>query len=175
MLLPESEWGRQASRERTWMNVLTGSLSSLVSPLESTWKAFWDKCPGGSLMWRCNLSIFSGDFAESVAYGWHRFFFTASPASSVSNLIQTASLIVQYLQRGLNLDSAFSKACWEAYVRSQASPANQQVCEVSDTAFCSTTLQEVGGCSAGSNFNGLRELTCSYTVTDQVSRHFSGK
>ncbi|XDA78991.1 hypothetical protein R6Z07F_009052 [Ovis aries] len=51
----------------------------------------------------------------------------ASPASLVSNLIQTASLIVQYLQRGLSLDSAFSKACWEAYVRSQASPANQQL------------------------------------------------
>ncbi|KAJ1058574.1 hypothetical protein K5549_008694 [Capra hircus] len=51
----------------------------------------------------------------------------ASPASSVSNLIQTASLIVQYLQRGLSLDSAFSKACWEAYVCSQASPANQQL------------------------------------------------
>lgn len=37
VLLPEREWGRQASRERMWMNVLAGSLSSLVSPLESTW------------------------------------------------------------------------------------------------------------------------------------------
>ena len=43
-------------------------------------------------------------------------------------------------------------------------------CEVSDTAFCSTALQEVGGYSAGSNFNGLRELTCSYSATDLVSR-----
>ncbi|XP_032952982.1 midasin isoform X1 [Rhinolophus ferrumequinum] len=50
-----------------------------------------------------------------------------SPASSVSTLIQTASLIVQYLQRGLSLDRAFSEACWEAYVRSQHSPANQKL------------------------------------------------
>ncbi|XP_032340488.1 LOW QUALITY PROTEIN: midasin [Camelus ferus] len=50
-----------------------------------------------------------------------------SPASSVSTLIQTTVLIVQYLQRGLSLDRAFSEACWEAYVRSQHSPANQQL------------------------------------------------
>ncbi|KAM5286744.1 midasin isoform 2-T2 [Hipposideros larvatus] len=50
-----------------------------------------------------------------------------SPASSVSTLIQTASLIVQYLQRGLGLDRAFSEACCEAYVRSQHSPANQKL------------------------------------------------
>ncbi|KAI5256381.1 Midasin [Manis pentadactyla] len=49
-----------------------------------------------------------------------------SPASSISTLIQTALLIVQYLQRGLSLDRAFSEACWEAYVRSQHSPANQK-------------------------------------------------
>uniref|UniRef100_A0A8D1BB25 Midasin n=1 Tax=Sus scrofa TaxID=9823 RepID=A0A8D1BB25_PIG len=50
-----------------------------------------------------------------------------SPASSMSTLIQTASLIVQYLQRGLSLDRAFSEACSEAYVRSQASLASQKV------------------------------------------------
>ncbi|XP_035880357.1 midasin isoform X5 [Phyllostomus discolor] len=50
-----------------------------------------------------------------------------SPTSSVSTLIQTALLIVQYLQRGLRLDRAFSEACWEAYVHSQHSAANQKV------------------------------------------------
>ncbi|XP_066867568.1 midasin isoform X2 [Kogia breviceps] len=52
-----------------------------------------------------------------------------SPASSLSTLIQTALLIVQYLQRGLSLDRAFSEACWDAYVRSQASPANQKLAQ----------------------------------------------
>ncbi|XP_058163130.1 midasin isoform X2 [Dasypus novemcinctus] len=51
----------------------------------------------------------------------------ASPTSSVSTLIQTALLIVQYLQRGLSLDRAFSEACWEIYVRSQHSPTNQKL------------------------------------------------
>ncbi|XP_014636596.1 PREDICTED: midasin [Ceratotherium simum simum] len=50
-----------------------------------------------------------------------------SPASSVSTLIQTAVFIVQYLQRGLSLDRAFSEACWEAYVHSQHSPANRKL------------------------------------------------
>ncbi|XP_037374649.1 midasin [Talpa occidentalis] len=50
-----------------------------------------------------------------------------SPVSSVSTLIQTAVFIVQYLQRGLSLDRAFSEACWEAYVASQHSPANQKL------------------------------------------------
>nr|XP_036870003.1 midasin [Manis javanica] len=50
-----------------------------------------------------------------------------SPASSISTLIQTALLIVQYLQRGLSLDRAFSEACSEAYVRSQHSPANRKL------------------------------------------------
>ncbi|KAK2507590.1 hypothetical protein MC885_004960, partial [Smutsia gigantea] len=50
-----------------------------------------------------------------------------SPTSSISTLIQTALLIVQYLQRGLSLDRAFSEACWEAYVHSQYSPANQKL------------------------------------------------
>lgn len=81
----------------------------------------------GSLMWKWNLSIFTGDFSESIAHGWHYFFFIGSPASSLSTLIHTALLIVQYLQRGLSLDRAFSEACWDAYVRSQASPANQKV------------------------------------------------
>ncbi|XP_066110370.1 midasin isoform X3 [Saccopteryx bilineata] len=49
------------------------------------------------------------------------------PTSSVSTLIRTALLIVQYLQRGLSLDRAFSDACWGAYVRSQHSPANQKL------------------------------------------------
>ncbi|KAG8524470.1 Midasin, partial [Galemys pyrenaicus] len=50
-----------------------------------------------------------------------------SPVSSVSTLIQTAVFIAQYLQRGLSLDRAFSEACWEAYVASQHSPANQKL------------------------------------------------
>nr|XP_045010044.1 midasin isoform X2 [Jaculus jaculus] len=50
-----------------------------------------------------------------------------SPASSVSNLIQTAILIVQYLQRGLSLDRAFSEACREVYVCSQHSAANRKL------------------------------------------------
>lgn len=81
----------------------------------------------GSLMCLWNSSVFIGDFAESVAHRWHYFFFVGSPASSMSTLIQTASLIVQYLQRGLSLDRAFSEACSEAYVRSQASLASQKV------------------------------------------------
>ncbi|XP_008565442.1 PREDICTED: midasin [Galeopterus variegatus] len=52
-----------------------------------------------------------------------------SPTSSVSILIQTATLIVQFLQRGLSLDRAFSEACWEVYVRSQHSPANQKLAQ----------------------------------------------
>ncbi|XP_007949614.1 midasin [Orycteropus afer afer] len=47
--------------------------------------------------------------------------------TSVSSLIQTAILIVQYLQRGLSLDRAFSEACWEVYVCSQHSPANRKL------------------------------------------------
>ncbi|XP_064216909.1 midasin isoform X1 [Aotus nancymaae] len=53
-----------------------------------------------------------------------------SPTSSVSTLIQTAILIVQYLQRGLSLDRAFSEACWEVYVCSQHSPANRKLVQV---------------------------------------------
>ncbi|XP_036269995.1 midasin isoform X3 [Pipistrellus kuhlii] len=53
--------------------------------------------------------------------------FVGSPTSSISTLIQTALLIVQYLQRGLSLNRAFSEACWEAYVHSQHSPANQKL------------------------------------------------
>ncbi|XP_075410883.1 midasin isoform X2 [Tenrec ecaudatus] len=48
-----------------------------------------------------------------------------SPTSSVSALIQTAVLLVQYLQRGLSLDNAFSEACGEVYVCSQHTPANR--------------------------------------------------
>nr|XP_035921041.1 midasin isoform X1 [Halichoerus grypus] len=52
-----------------------------------------------------------------------------SPTSSISTLIQTALLIVQYLQRGLSLDRAFSEVCWEAYVHSQHSPANHKLAQ----------------------------------------------
>ncbi|XP_053447165.1 midasin isoform X2 [Nycticebus coucang] len=50
-----------------------------------------------------------------------------SPASSVSALIQTATLTVQYLHRGLSLNRAFSSACWEVYACSQHSLANQKL------------------------------------------------
>ncbi|XP_037699423.1 midasin isoform X2 [Choloepus didactylus] len=50
-----------------------------------------------------------------------------SPTSSMSTLIQTALLIVQYLQRGLSLERAFSEACREIYVCSQHSPANRKL------------------------------------------------
>jgi hypothetical protein len=53
--------------------------------------------------------------------------FIGSPASSVSTLSHTAILIVQYLQRGLSLHKAFFEACWEVYVCSQHSAANQKV------------------------------------------------
>ncbi|XP_048209797.1 midasin isoform X2 [Perognathus longimembris pacificus] len=56
--------------------------------------------------------------------------FAGSPASSVSTLIQAAILIVQYLQRGLSLDQAFSGACWEVYVCSQHSATNQKLAKV---------------------------------------------
>ncbi|KAF3831765.1 hypothetical protein GH733_000577 [Mirounga leonina] len=52
-----------------------------------------------------------------------------SATSSISTLIQTALLIVQYLQRGLSLDRAFSEVCWEAYVHSQHSPANHKLAQ----------------------------------------------
>ncbi|XP_060061378.1 midasin [Erinaceus europaeus] len=52
------------------------------------------------------------------------------PTSSLSTLIQTAILIVQYLQRGLSLDRAFFEACWEAYIRSQHSPAKRKLVQV---------------------------------------------
>lgn len=38
--------------------------------------------------------------------------------------------------------------------------------EVSDTAVCRAALQVAGGCSAGSNVNGLRELACSHAGTE---------
>ncbi|XP_076780137.1 midasin isoform X2 [Arvicanthis niloticus] len=50
-----------------------------------------------------------------------------SPTSSVSTLSHTAILIVQYLQRGLSLHKAFFEACWEVYVCSQHSAANQKL------------------------------------------------
>lgn len=74
------------------------------------------------------------------------FFFIGSPTSSISTLIQTALLIVQYLQRGLSLDRAFSEVCWEAYVRSQHSPANQKVLRTVWKSFLSyNTLHYLGG------------------------------
>ncbi|XP_012665398.1 midasin [Otolemur garnettii] len=50
-----------------------------------------------------------------------------SPASSVSALIQTATLTVQHLHRGLSLNRALSSACWEVYACSQHSLANQKL------------------------------------------------
>ncbi|XP_060024167.1 midasin [Lagenorhynchus albirostris] len=69
-----------------------------------------------------------------------------SPASSLSTLIHTALLIVQYLQRGLSLDRAFSEACWNAYVRSQASPANQKLVQaLLEKHVCSLQAHETWG------------------------------
>ena len=147
--------GRLAGNECEWVWVP-------LSPLESTWKAFWDKGPvqvwREDESWPSSLEVLQ----DLLLTDGTVFFSTASPASSVSNLIQTASLIVQYLQRGLSLDSAFSTACWEAYVGSQASPANQQVLWGVWHSFLQDSTTGGGRCSAGSNFNGLRELTCSY-------------
>ncbi|XP_070306217.1 midasin isoform X2 [Odocoileus virginianus] len=72
----------------------------------------------------------------------------ASPAPSVSTLLQAAALTVQCLQRGLSVDSAFSKACWGAYVRSQASPANQQLVQaLLEKHVSSLQAQETWGSS----------------------------
>ncbi|XP_059970578.1 midasin isoform X2 [Mesoplodon densirostris] len=69
-----------------------------------------------------------------------------SPASSLSTLIQTALLIVQYLRRGLSLARAFSEACWDTYVRSQASPANQKLVQaLLEKHVCSLQAHETWG------------------------------
>ncbi|XP_069866566.1 midasin isoform X1 [Dipodomys merriami] len=74
-----------------------------------------------------------GDSVCDIILGFHAEIqrtFVGSPTSSVTTLIQTAILIVQYLQRGLSLDQAFSGACWEMYVRSQHSATNQKLVKV---------------------------------------------
>lgn len=67
----------------------------------------------------CNILLALHTGVQSLVKG--------SPTSSVSTLSHTAILIVQYLQRGLSLDKAFFEACWEVYVCSQHSAANQKL------------------------------------------------
>ncbi|XP_038966893.1 midasin isoform X1 [Rattus norvegicus] len=67
----------------------------------------------------CNVLLALHTGVQSLVKG--------SPTSSVSTLSHTAILIVQYLQRGLSLDKAFFEACWEVYVCSQHSAANQKL------------------------------------------------
>ncbi|XP_042126882.1 midasin [Peromyscus maniculatus bairdii] len=67
----------------------------------------------------CNILLALHTEVQSTVRG--------SPTSSVSTLSQAAILIVQYLQRGLNLDKAFFEACWDVYVCSQHSAANRKL------------------------------------------------
>ncbi|XP_028728584.1 LOW QUALITY PROTEIN: midasin [Peromyscus leucopus] len=67
----------------------------------------------------CNILLALHTEVQSIVRG--------SPTSSVSTLSQAAILIVQYLQRGLNLDKAFFEACWDVYVCSQHSAANRKL------------------------------------------------
>ncbi|XP_052570916.1 midasin [Peromyscus californicus insignis] len=67
----------------------------------------------------CNILLALHTEVQSIVRG--------SPTSSVSTLSQAAILIVQYLQRGLNLDKAFFEACWNVYVCSQHSAANRKL------------------------------------------------
>lgn len=120
-------------------------------------------------MWRWNLPIFIGDFAKSIAHRWQCFSFIGSPTSSVSTLIQTALLIVQYLQRGLSLDRAFSEACREAYVHSQHSAANQKVPQSVSNSFlsCNTSLFSTRKFFfVDDKFNDLRVDHGSYYLTE---------
>ncbi|CAH6790218.1 midasin [Phodopus roborovskii] len=69
-----------------------------------------------------------------------------SPTSSVSTLSQTATLIVQYLQRGLSLDKAFFEACWDVYVCSQHSAANRKLVQaLLESHTSSLQIQETWG------------------------------
>ncbi|XP_055981327.1 midasin [Sorex fumeus] len=71
-----------------------------------------------------------------------------SPTSCVSTLIQAAVLIAQYLQRGLSLARAFFEACWEVYVCSQHSPANQKLAQaVLEKHISSLQARETWGSS----------------------------
>ncbi|XP_038203305.1 midasin isoform X1 [Arvicola amphibius] len=67
----------------------------------------------------CNILLALHTEVQSIVRG--------SPASSLSTLSQAATLIVQYLQRGLSLDKAFFEACWDVYVCSQHSAANRKL------------------------------------------------
>ncbi|XP_054990862.1 midasin [Sorex araneus] len=71
-----------------------------------------------------------------------------SPTSCVSTLIQAAVIIAQYLQRGLSLARAFFEACWEVYVCSQHSPANQKLAQaVLEKHISSLQARETWGSS----------------------------
>ncbi|XP_069462584.1 midasin isoform X2 [Ambystoma mexicanum] len=52
-----------------------------------------------------------------------------STVSSLSSLINAATLISQQLQRGFGLEKAFIRACWEVYVCSQSSQSIQKIVE----------------------------------------------
>nr|XP_048276589.1 midasin isoform X1 [Myodes glareolus] len=67
----------------------------------------------------CNILLALHTGVQSIVRG--------SPTSSLSTLSQAATLIVQYLQRGLSLDKAFFEACWDVYVCSQHSEANRKL------------------------------------------------
>ncbi|XP_043927744.1 midasin [Protopterus annectens] len=71
-----------------------------------------------------------------------------SHASSVSSLIHAASLVVQQLQRGHGLTEAVRQACWNVYICSQLSQANQKlVVEVVEKQLCLLHPQETWGSS----------------------------
>ncbi|MBZ3875424.1 Midasin, partial [Sciurus carolinensis] len=71
-----------------------------------------------------------GDSVCDILLSLHTEIRSTIIASSMSTLIQTAILIVQYLRRGLSLNRAFFDACWEVYVGSQHSTANQKLVQV---------------------------------------------
>ncbi|XP_036035518.1 midasin [Onychomys torridus] len=86
----------------------------------------------------CNILLALHTEVQSTVRG--------SPTSSVSTLSQAAILIVQYLQRGLNLDKAFFEACWDVYVCSQHSAANRKLVQaLLESHTSSLQVQETWG------------------------------
>ncbi|XP_058881826.1 midasin isoform X1 [Acipenser ruthenus] len=74
-----------------------------------------------------------------------------SPTSSVSSLLQTASLLTSHLQRGLDLPNALRQACEEAYILSQRASSSQKLAREIVEKHLSASRDTWGGCllSAG--------------------------
>ncbi|MGH0171579.1 UNVERIFIED_CONTAM: hypothetical protein FKN15_061690 [Acipenser sinensis] len=74
-----------------------------------------------------------------------------SPTSSVSSLLQTASLLTSHLQRGLDLPNALRQACEEAYILSQRASSSQKLAREIVEKHLSASRDTWGSClvSAG--------------------------